>query len=235
MSLMKVLKFVGGEIITMPLEIIGRQLEFYQQRKNAEHDQRLRQQDAYITQQMAQENAAFMQELTLESRRINAEIDNMIAENEIERGTRLLEVIKDYQITMAKTSNSIQESLGKMTIELRRQAHDLIEEKKTTYLKMQKDVTAGAMEQLKEIKREFPEGSVEHQIMSEAIRAQLVGIVENSNSFMRMIDADFAKLVAHLDDTSKLAAANANEYISLTLGRLMPNQIRSGADTKLLR
>ena len=30
MSLMRILKFVGGEIITKPIDIIGRQLEFYQ-------------------------------------------------------------------------------------------------------------------------------------------------------------------------------------------------------------
>lgn len=223
MSLMKVLQFVGGELIIKPLDIIDHQLNFYQERRNAEHAQQLRHEDAYFNQQLA-----------LENRKINAEIDNMIAENEIERGTKLLEVIKDYQVTMAKTSESIQESLGKMTIELRRQAHALIEEKKKAYLKMQKDTTADAMEQLKEIKREFPEGSMEHQIMSEAIRAQLVGIVENSNSFMRMIDADFAKLVAHLDDISKSAADNANQYISLTLGRLMPNQIRNGGSPRLI-
>ena len=39
MSLFKILKLVGGSIIDKPLEIIDNQLNFYQQRKNAEHSQ----------------------------------------------------------------------------------------------------------------------------------------------------------------------------------------------------
>ncbi|MBR4903889.1 MAG: hypothetical protein IKZ53_04395 [Selenomonadaceae bacterium] len=223
MSLMKVLKLVGGSIIDKPLEIIGRQCEFYQQRKNAAHDQKLR-----------QEEAEFMQKLELDRQKFNAELDDMIADKEIERSKKILDAIKEYQITMAESSKSINESLGKMTIELRRQAHDLMEEKKKTYQQMQKDATNNAMEQLKIIRSEFPESSMEYQIMGEAVRAQLVGIVESSNSFMKMIDADFAKMTDNLDMISRNAAENTNQYISLTLGGLISNRL-SGGDKKLLK
>ena len=223
MSLFKVLKLVGGSIIDKPLEIIDNQLKFYQQRKNAEHDQKLR-----------QDEARFMQQLELDRQKFNAELDDMIADKEIERSKKVLDAIKEYQITMAESSKSISESLGKMTIELRRQAHDLMEEKKQSYQKMQKEATNNAMEQLKMIRNEFPEGSMEYQIMGEAVRAQLVGIVESSNSFMKMIDADFAKMTDNLDMISRNAAENTNQYISMTLGSLISNQLR-GNDTKLLK
>lgn len=42
MSSLKILKLVCGSIIDKPLEIIDNQLNFYQQRKNATHDQKLR-------------------------------------------------------------------------------------------------------------------------------------------------------------------------------------------------
>lgn len=224
MSLFKVLKLVGGSIIDKPLEIIDNQLKFYQQRKNAEHDQKLR-----------QDEARFMQQLELDRQKFNAELDDMIADKEIERSKKVLDAIKEYQITMAESSKSISESLGKMTIELRRQAHDLMEEKKQSYQKMQKEATNNAMEQLKMIRNEFPEGSMEYQIMGEAVRAQLVGIVESSNSFMKMIDADFAKMTDNLDMISRNAAENTNQYISMTLGSLISNQLCGGNDTKLLK
>lgn len=224
MSLMKILKLVGGSIIDKPLEIIDNQLKFYQQRKNAEHDQKLK-----------QEEAQFMQKLELDRQKFNAELDAMVADREIERGKKILDAIKEYQLTMAESSRSIHESLGKMTIELRRQAHDLMEEKKKTYQQMQKDATNSAMEQLKMIRSEFPEGSMEYQIMGEAVRAQLVGIVESSNSFMKMIDADFAKMTDNLDMISRNAAENTKQYISMTLGNLMSNRLRGGDDTKLLK
>ena len=56
MSLMKILKRVGGSIIDKPLEIIDNQLKFYQQRKNAAHDQKLRQEEAHFQQQLEIEN-----------------------------------------------------------------------------------------------------------------------------------------------------------------------------------
>ena len=221
---MKILRLVGGSIIDKPLEIIDNQLNFYQQRKNVAHDQKLR-----------QEETCFNQQLELDRQKFNAELDDMIADKELERSKKILDAIKEYQITMAESSKSIHESLGKMKIELRRQAHDLMEEKKQAYLQMQKNATATAMDQLKMIRSEFPEGSMEYQIMGEAVRAQLVGIVESSNSFMKMIDADFAKMTDNLDMISRNAAENTNQYISMTLGNLMSKQLRGGNDTKFLK
>ena len=224
-AIFKILKLVGGSIIDKPLEIIDNQLKFYQERKNMAQSQQLK-----------QDEAKFLQQLDMDRQKFNAELDDMIARKEIERGTQILDTIKEYQITMAECAVSISESLGKMTIELRRQAHDLMEEKKQSYLKMQKDATQSAMDQLKMIRSEFPEGSMEYQIMTDAVRAQLVGIVENSRSFMKMIDEDFARMTTNLDNISRQASENSNQYISMTLGSLMPNQLRGATDnTKLLK
>ncbi|MBR4903795.1 MAG: hypothetical protein IKZ53_03920 [Selenomonadaceae bacterium] len=222
MNLMTLIKYVGGSIIEMPLQIVDRQLEFYQQRKNAEHAQQLR-----------MEEASFMQQLDMERQKFSAELNEMIANNEIERSGKVVEIFMEYQKTMAKCTTSIQESLGKMTIELRRQAHDLMEEKKRLYYQMQKDATNSAMEQLKTIRREFPEGSMEYQIMGDAVRAQIIGIVENSNRFMKVIDEDFARMVSNLDTISRNAEANANQYLSMAFGNLLQSKFRG--DTKLLR
>ena len=83
-----------------------------------EHEQKLR-----------QEEAKFQQELALENRRRNAEIDALIAEKEIERGTKITEAIAAYQKTMAECSVEIGNSLGMMNIELRERAAALVEEK----------------------------------------------------------------------------------------------------------
>lgn len=224
MSMMKILKFLGANVIEKPLEIIDNQLKFYQERQNAAHDQKLR-----------QEEAQFMQKLELDNRKLNAELDDMIAFKELERREQILDAIKEYQITMAQSAQSIHESLGKMTIELRRQAHDLIQEKKQAYIQMQKDARDDAREQLKQIQEDFPEGSRARTIMEDAISEQLAAIVENSRSFMKMIDADFAKMTDNLDIISRNAEENTKQYISMTLGNLMSNRLRGGDDTKLLK
>ena len=122
MSLVKVLKFVGGSIIEKPFEIVGRQLEFYQQRKNAAHDQKLK-----------QEEAKFMQSLEFDRQKFNAELDDMIARKEIERGSLVAKAIADYQKTMAECTISIGKSLGMMNIELRERATALVEDKQKQY------------------------------------------------------------------------------------------------------
>jgi len=224
MSLLKILKYVGGSIIDKPLEIIDNQLNFYQERKNAAHDQKLK-----------QEEAQFMQKLELDTRKLNAELDEMIVDKEFERRKQLLDAIKEYQITMAESSASISTNLGKMTVEVRRQAHDLIQEKKQAYIQMQKDARDDAKEQLKQIQEDFPEGSRARTIMEDAVSEQLAAIVENSRSFMKMIDADFARITENLDLISRNAAENTNQYISMTLGNLMSKQLSGGDDAKLLK
>ena len=224
MSLMKVLKLVGGSIIDKPLEIIDNQLRFYQERKNIAQSQQLK-----------QEEAKFMQQLEFDRQKFNAELDDMIASKEIERGKKVLDAIKDYQITMAQSAASINESLGKMTVELRRKAHDLIQEKKQTYVQMQNNAQEHAMEQLDKIYARFPEGSRARTMMEDAVNGQMIAIVNNAGDFMKMIDADFARMTENLDAISRNAAENTNQYISMTLGNLMTNQLRGNSDTKLLK
>lgn len=223
MSAMDILKLLGGSIIDKPLEIIDNQLNFYQQRKNAAQAQELK-----------QEEAKFLQQLELDRQKLNAELDDMIERKKIERNAAILDAIEDYQTTMAECATSISASLEKMTIEFRRQAHDLMEEKKRAYIQMQRDIRRDAHEQLKEIQADFPEGSRARKIMEDAVNEQLITVVENSKSFMKMIDADFAKMTDNLDAISKSAQENANQYISLAFGGLMASQIR-GDDKKFLR
>ena len=140
MSILKILKYLGASIIDRPLEIIDNQLKFYQERKNAAQ-----------AQQLKQEEAQFIQNLQIENRRRNAEIDDMIAVREIERGSKMAESIANYQKTMAECSVSIGKSLGMMNIELRERATALVEDKQKQYKALQDAEMDKAMEQFEKI------------------------------------------------------------------------------------
>ena len=90
-------------------------------------------------------------------------------------------------------------------------------------------------EQLKQIQEDFPEGSRARTIMEDAVAEQFAVIVENSRNFLKMIDADFLKMTDNLDAISKSAREHTDQYISMTLGGLLSNQLRGGDDTKLLK
>lgn len=222
MSLMKILKFVGGSIIDKPFEIIGRQLEFYQQRKNARHDQRLR-----------QEEAQFMQGLELERQKFNAELDDMIARREIERSSLIAKSIAEYQQTMAECTISIGKSLGMMSIELRERATALVEEKQRQYSALQDAAMDKAEAQLERIYAKFPEETKARSIMENAVEKQLNNIIDTSDRFMRTIDADFSEMMKTVGRITESTMQNAGQYISPSFGH--NSMLRGGNDTKRLR
>ena len=224
MNFMKVLKYVGGSIIDRPLEIIDNQLKFYQERKNAAQ-----------AQQLKQEEAQFIQNLQIENRKLNAEIDDMIASKEVERNAKIVEIVKNYQQAMAECSVSISNSLGRMSVEVRRAAHDLVQEKKQAYQQMQYDANKKAMEQLEEIHNKFPESSRAREIMEEAVGKQINGIVENTVSFIKMIDEDFRKMLDNIDNITKSSMDATNQYILPTFARSMSGQIQGDNGLKMIK
>ena len=222
MSLLKILKFVGGSIIDKPFEIVGRQLEFYQQRKNAAHDQKLR-----------QEEAQFMQKLEFDRQKFNAELDDMVARKEIERKSLVMEAIAKYQRTMAECTVSIGNSLGNMNIELRERATALVEEKQRQYSALQEAAMDKASAQLERIYEKFPTESRARTIMENAVEKQLNNIIETSDRFMRTIDADFSKMMDSVQRITENTMTNASQYISPAFANNA--MIRGGDDTKLLK
>jgi predicted S18 family serine protease len=222
MALMKILKLVGGSIIDKPLEIIDNQLKFYQQRKNAKNDQKLR-----------QEEAKFMQQLDMDRQKFNAELDDMIARREIERGSLIAQTIADYQKTMAECTISIGKSLGMMNIELRERATALVEDKQKQYSALQDAAMDKASAQLEKIYAKFPEESKARSIMENAVEKQLNNIIETSDRFMRTIDEDFSKMMDSVRQITENTMNNAGQYISP--GFANNAMLRGSGDTKYLK
>ena len=221
MSLLKILKLVGGSIIDKPLEIIDNQLNFYQQRKNAAHDQKLR-----------QEEACFNQQLELDRQKLTAELDDMIARKEIERNSLIAKTIAEYQKTMAECTVSIGKSLGMMNIELRERATALVEDKQRQYSALQEAAMDKAAVQLERIYEKFPTETRARTIMENAVEKQLNNIIETSDRFMRTIDEDFSKMMDSVQRITENTMNNAGQYISPAFAN---NALRGGDDTKLLK
>ena len=221
MSLMKVLKLVGGSIIDKPFEIIDTQLKFYQERQNAAQ-----------AQQLKQNEARFMQKLEQDRQKFNAEIDDMVARKEIERNSLVMEAIANYQRTMAECTVSIGNAIGNMSIELRERATALVEDKQRQYSALQEAAMDKATAQLEKIYEKFPTESRARTIMENAVEKQLNNIIETSDRFMRTIDADFSKMMDSVQRIAEGTMTNAGQYISPSF---VNNAMIQGSDKKLLR
>lgn len=225
MSLMKILKLFGGSIIDKPLEIVDHQLKFYQQRRNAAHDQKLR-----------QEEARFQQQLELENRKLNAEIDDMIARKEIQRSSQRVkaftEAMANHNKTMAECNISIGNSLGKMNLELHERASALAKDETESYRALQSAAMDKATAQLEKIHAKFPEGSRAREIMEDAVAKQITSIIETSDRFIQIIANDFSDMVKSVRQITESTNKNTEQYLTPVFGS---NPMIGGGDTKYLK
>jgi len=223
MGALKILQVLGGgvieRIVDRPLDMIQQQINFRNQQAQMKNQQ-----------QLQQEAARFQQNLELENRKRNAEIDALIAEKELERQSKIAETLAAYQKTMAECSVSIGRTLGLMNIELREKAAALVMEKQEQYKNLQDAATEKAMAQLENISAKFPEGSKANEMMTASVIKQLDNIVETSNNFMKTIDADFAKMMDSIGRITESTMLNANQYISPTFAK----SVTGSTNTNLL-
>lgn len=108
--------------IEEPLKSFKSKRQIKQMQVAAEIDEKTRRQEAELQAYSARQQV----EIQAESRRLNAEIDQMIQEQEMANREKFVEALKRYQTDLARVNVEIVESIGLMTIDLRKSAHALI-------------------------------------------------------------------------------------------------------------
>ncbi len=156
----------------------------------------------------------FLAELDAQNRRINAEIDEMLADGVLKRQKEVFEEYKRYQQDMVICSTSIGESLAKMSLDFRERAFALVDKKRDEYINLQNEAKQQAIDDFEDIMRRFPEGSRARETMEDVIKDQVKGIIEESRSFLKTIQADFSKLADTIDQVVKETQRNANKYLT---------------------
>jgi len=159
-------------------------------------------------------------------RRWNAEIDQMILEQEDARRDRLVECIKRYQIDLANATTDIVENIGMMSLELREKANELVQQKTESYIEMQKKAETAAMERLEEIDVRFANNERVRIRMEDSVIDNMNAIIDHANELMKEIAADFKRLNQNTDDLMRMGMENTNRFLqpmSNGLGVTLPN------------
>lgn len=158
-----------------------------------------------------EEDAARLQ---AEQRKWNAEIDNMIAEQEDARRDRLVEAIKNYQIELASASRDIVNSIGQMSLELRGKANDLVLEKMKAYKKIQDDAKEQSMLELKDAKETFLESDPDtYRILVNDIMQERRSMIETAEKFIIELSEDLKRLNQNSDDLMRMSMNAVNSYL----------------------
>lgn len=159
-------------------------------------------------------------------RRWNAEIDQMILEQEDARRDRLVECIKRYQIDLGNATTDIVENIGMMSLELREKANELVQQKTESYIEMQKKAETAAMERLEEIDVRFANNERVRIRMEDSVIDNMNAIIDHANELMKEIAADFKRLNQNTDDLMRMGMENTNRFLqpmSNGLGVTLPN------------
>lgn len=192
-----------------PLNALSAGRERKKMRETANIEMQMRQQEAEL-QAYNERQAA---ELQVDQRRWHAEIDAMIAEQESKRRDQLVESIKRYQIDLAMATKDIVNSIGMMSIELRREANALIMEKTQEYRQLQDEATNNAMQRLDDINQRFASNERVRNRMEDSVMNQMDAVVDAANEFIKELAVDFKRLNQNTDDLMRMGMQNVNKYL----------------------
>lgn len=152
--------------------------------------------------------------LQAEQRKWNAEIDIMLAEQEDARRDRLVEAVKRYQIELASASRDIVNSIGMMSLELRRKANDLVLEKTQAYRAVQDEAKKQSMQELKEVKEMFFETDPDtYYVLVDDIMQERRFMVETAGKFIVELSEDLKRLNQNSDELLRMGMDAVTGYL----------------------
>lgn len=155
-------------------------------------------------------------QLSAEERKLNAEIDQMIIDKDFERTMKKAEFMKNYQEDMIKLSSTISNALGKMSIELRDSAQNLVLEKTKQYVALQLEAKDRLKSDLKDLNDLFGDDEESKSMMRKISFEQAQIILESTRNFMNSMKQDIDNMTANIDEITRQAIANTDKFLFST-------------------
>lgn len=160
---------------------------------------------------MRQRQAA---ELQADQRKWNAEIDQLINQQEEERRDRLVESIKRYQIELANASRDIVNSIGLMSLELREKANNLVIEKTREYKKIQDEAKKQSLEEIQQAKDMFFDTDPDtYKILVGDIMNERRTMVDTASKFITELSEDLKRLNENSDKLMCMGMQTVTDYL----------------------
>lgn len=193
-----------------PLHKWERKHEIEKMQKTAELEAEAKKLEQELAQKAQRESA----ELDADIRRWNAEIDEMIADKEMERHDRLVESLKKYQLDLANAIMDIVENLNSMSIEIRKQAIDLITDKTKEFCDLKQDVRKQADARMAEIARLYANNERVRIRMEDSILDDMDQVITEANKLIHILAEDMKQLIANSDEMERIGWDTIQKYVS---------------------
>jgi hypothetical protein len=204
------------EWVKEPLKSHERKHQLNTMQKQADIEKQSKMTDFEIERKRAELDMAQRREsetLVVDMRKYNAEIDEMINQQEDARRDRLVESLKRYQMDLVQASIDISNEINKMSAELEERVQNLAFEQTQKYIAMQGDAMERASQRLEDIQVRFADNESARMIMESAVKTQLNMIIVNADKFINDLRDDIQRLNQNFDALAREGANNANRML----------------------
>ena len=162
---------------------------------------RLKQEMQNIERQSITQDEKEKAEIELYVKTRNAEIENMIAENADKRRDKLVESLKNYQLTMAQAATEMANTIGSMSIELRSKAYNMMLEYTQKFTAYGDSVQNNAMDKIEKIDKRFANNDRVRKKMEDSVIDNMNSLVDASNQFVVAIKDDLKEIYTSIGKT----------------------------------
>lgn len=221
-----------GSILARPFEIIGEYVSeplrgwehergeaskaaTHSQSKDLEQSRIKAESDARIRESESEAN------LVIKTRQLDRELEEWVKDQEIARFERVTEAVMQYRQQFVEMNNNAIKAIGEMQIELRRSAHELVEEKTRRYTALQNEAIQEAMADLVRIDQQFGGNPVAKQMLEQAVATKLAMVIDCARDLINELTVDLRLL----SESITRLADRGEEFVSVHLQQFHTRQL----------
>lgn len=159
--------------------------------------------------------------LAIKTRKLDRELEEWVKDQEVARFERVTEAVMRYRQEFATLNQNAINAIGIMQIELRRRAHDLVEEKTWRYKVLQQEAFDNAVTDLTRIEQQFPDNPVARKMLEDAVQTKLITIIDGAGRFIVELNVDLKLLSESVTRLSE----RGEEFVTVHLQQFHTRQL----------
>lgn len=169
--------------------------------------------------------AKFNMELSVEERKLNAEIDNLLYDKELDRRKQLIELEVSYRTQMTEVAQKLAQIMVELEVNNRNKLLSLYMEKEKEYRLVQENYKKDMFTTIGEIKKILPEELCNEVILDE-IKIQLQSMRERADNFNSLIFNDLQNVFGIVDQSIIEITGISKKYLEpQSSGRALTQKI----------
>lgn len=143
----------------------------------------------------------------------DADLQAMADDAQFARNKAAVEAIKQYQIDLAKANEMMIENIGRMSLELRAEAQEMMISYTDRYRAQQDEALRKADARMAEIQERYANNDRIREKMEDTVIVQMTSIINFADEFVGELSKDLKRINELTDDLTRQAMENTQRVI----------------------